>query len=314
MPRHLPPLRVDPQLHERVWGGQRFEAPGKTIGEVWIVWEGDRVVGGPYARRTLGELAAELGPALVGTARHQSTFPLLIKLLDTREWLSIQVHPDDADAVALEGAGYVGKTEAWHVLDAEPGAQLIAGLRPGADRQALASALGANTILDLVAYRSVRAGDTIYIPAGTIHALGPGLLIYEVQQSSDITYRVFDWNRPPSAGRPLHLTQTLAVANPAAEVSVLPAPGGPGPAHDELVASPYFVLERLAASTGWSVELDTGGASFHALTVVEGRADVVVGDVREELARFETMLVPAATGAYRVESPGAFQALLSRLP
>src|SRR5262249_15299208 len=122
----LSPLRLEPQRHERVWGGRRFTNGDNPIGQLWIVWEQNPVVGGQHDGRTLGELAAELGEALIGTARHERKFPLLIKLLDTREWLSVQVHPDDARAVELEGEGYVGKTEAWHVLDAEPDARVIA--------------------------------------------------------------------------------------------------------------------------------------------------------------------------------------------
>ena len=124
----------------------------------------------------------------------------------------------------LEGPGYFGKTEAWHVLDAAPGAQLIAGMRPGTTAAALAAAIRDGTILDCVQYQAVRAGDTVFMPARTIHALGPGLLIYEVQQTSDLTYRVFDWNRPATPGRALHIEKSLAVADPSAAAPARPAP------------------------------------------------------------------------------------------
>ncbi len=123
------------------------------------------------------------------TVAHTGTrFPLLIKILDCAQWLSLQVHPDDEAAERLEGPGYFGKTEAWHVLDAAPGAQLIAGMRPDTTAEALAAAIRDGTILDFVQYQDVRAGDTVFMPARTIHTLGPGLLIYEVQQTSDLTY------------------------------------------------------------------------------------------------------------------------------
>ena len=137
--------------------------------------------------------------------------------------------------------------------------------------------------------------------------------IYEVQQSSDITYRVFDWNRPAMAGRALHLDETRKVADPAASASVLSLRRESEGARDELIASPYFVLERLAG-LGTAVALDTGETSFHALTATQGNATVVVGKDRVELEPYRTVVVPAAVGDYRVESGVRFSLLLSRLP
>lgn len=306
-------LRLEAEHHVRTWGGHRLGARDGTIGESWIVWENDKIVDGPHAGRTLADLTRELGPGLVGAEFAGSDFPLLIKLLDTREWLSVQVHPGDEHARELEGETFVGKTEAWHVLDADPEARIIAGLRAGSDRDALERALGSGSILDLAVYHDVARADTIYVPAGLIHALGPGLLVYEVQQSSDITYRVFDWDRPASTGRALHLEQTLRVADPTATASVLALRRDAEGARDELLASPYFVLERIAG-LGTAVTLDTGEATFHALTATEGSAAVIVGDDRAELEPYQTILVPAAVGEYRIESGGRFSLLLSRLP
>jgi mannose-6-phosphate isomerase len=306
----LPLLRLEPQHHDRVWGGRRFSTSDRTIGELWVVWHENRVADGPLAGRTLGQLAAELGPRLVG--RPTSAFPLLVKLLDTRDWLSVQVHPDDEQARQLEGEGYVGKTEAWHVLDADPDAKVIGGLKPGADRDGLQRSLDKGSLLELVDFCPVSAGDTLFIRAGTIHALGPGLFMYEVQQSSDITYRVWDWDRPASSNRPLHVAQTLAVADPAARAELRSLNGRTPMARAELVASRYFVLERIAAES--QVPLDTDGTSFHALTVTSGHATVVAGEERVQLAPFETVLVPAERGAYRLEAEAPFSALLARLP
>lgn len=306
--RPLGLLRLEPQRHERVWGGRRFSTDGQPIGEVWVVWHDNRVAEGPYRGRALGELTAELGARLVGRATDR--FPLLVKLLDTSDWLSVQVHPDDTQARLIEGDGFVGKTEAWHVLDAAPDARVIAGLKPGADRGALTRSLrDGGSLLELVDYSPAAPGDTFFIPAGTVHALGPDLLMYEVQQSSDLTYRVWDWDRPASANRPLHVDQTLAVAEPARRAVRRPLDRAD---RQELVASPYFVLERIAADG--DVALDTGGATFHVVTLTEGSATVVASGERLRLGPLETVLVPAERGAYRLDAERPFAALLARLP
>jgi len=306
-----PFLRLLPEYRARVWGGQRLRPGPESVGEAWIVYEQNRIAEGPYAGLTLAEAAAQAGEALLGRRAVQQTgsrFPLLIKLLDCADWLSLQVHPDDEQARRLEGPGHFGKTEAWHILDAEPGAKVIAGLRPGATSEALAQALQNGTILDWVQYLPVQAGDTVFVRAGTIHALGPGLLLYEVQQTSDITYRVFDWNRPQTAGRELHIDQSLAVSDPQAAGQALPRPALDDGGCETLVTCPYFTLELMRGQTR-AISLDTRGETFHALTVIEGRAHVAGEGWHQTLDRFESLVVMAACGAYRVEPQGTFQAL-----
>jgi mannose-6-phosphate isomerase len=313
---NLPLLQLEPEYREYVWGGTRLR-PGRLTAEAWIVHEDDLIqagpYAGPYAGRSLANLAAEMGARLLGQPvlrRSGGRFPLLVKLLDCADWLSVQVHPNDEQALRLEGPGQVGKTEAWHVLAAEDGARLIAGLKPGVSRETLAEAIRSGTILDLAQYVPVRAGDTAFIRAGTLHALGPGLLIYEVQQTSNLTYRVYDWGRPPSSGRVLHIEKSLAVADPAAEPQVqamdppLPPEGGAA----TLIRCPYFHLELLSCASH-PLELDTQAASFHALTVIEGAARVQTGTESLLLQRFETAVVPAEQGAYRVV-PGPSARLL----
>ena len=220
-------LQLVPEYRDYVWGGQRLR-PGRLTAEAWVVYEGDRIASGPLAGRTLAEVAAGDPAGLLGeraVRRTGTRFPLLIKILDCAQWLSLQVHPDDECAVRLEGPGHFGKTEAWHVLDAGPGSQIIAGMRPETTAEALAQAIRGGTILDWVQYQEVRPGDTVFMPTRTIHAYGPGLLLYEVQQTSDITYRVFDWNRPMTRGRILHIDKSLAVADP---VGLRAREAGPG--------------------------------------------------------------------------------------
>jgi mannose-6-phosphate isomerase len=230
-------------------------------------------------------------------------FPLLIKLLDCQDWLSVQVHPDDEQAARLEGPGQFGKTEAWHILEATPGARLISGLRPGMTAEVLAQAVRQGTLTDLAQYLEVRAGDTVFTRAGTVHALGPGLLLYEVQQTSDITYRVFDWNRPPSAGRELHVEKSLAVIDPAATGRAEPAPALTDGGAQTLTRCEYFHLELLYAASS-PVRRDTRGESFHALTVIEGEAALEGEGWTGRLARFETAVIPAMCGEYVVRPNG----------
>lgn len=307
----MQPFRLIPEYRERVWGGQRLKETNKPIGEAWVVYENNQVADGPWAGRTLGAIAAAEGERLLGKRPLRQTgvrFPLLIKLLDCQDWLSVQVHPNDAQAVQLEGPGQFGKTEAWHILEAAPAACLISGLQSATTPETLTQAVYGGTFTDVVQYVNVNAGDTVFIRAGTVHALGPGLLLYEVQQTSDITYRVFDWNRPASAGRELHLEKSLAVIDPAAVGRAEPEPelqDGQGMA----TQCEYFKLEVLRGSKE-AVRRDTGRESFHALTQIEGQARVTGSGWQAELSRFETLIIPAECGAYQVESVnGAWRAL-----
>jgi mannose-6-phosphate isomerase len=304
------PLPLIPQYRDYLWGGTRLR-PGQLTAEAWVVHEADRIASGPRAGRTLAEVAAEDGAALLGEAAVMRTglrFPLLIKILDCAQWLSLQVHPDDAAAARLEGPGQSGKTEAWHVLDAAPAAQIIAGMRPATTADALADAIRGGTILDWVQYCDVRPGDTIFMPARTIHALGPDLLVYEVQQTSDITYRVFDWNRPATPGRVLHIEKALAVANPAAAAPVRPAPQLAAGERAELVACPYFTLELIVGGAE-PTAMDTGGRTFHALTVIEGAVEIVSAAGVLTLGCFNAAVIPAAYGEYEIRPLGGCRVL-----
>ena len=157
------------------------DAPEAPIGEAWAVFEGNRIQNGPYAGQTLGDLAARFPAQILGTHATGTRFPLLIKLLDCADWLSVQVHPNDEQAAELEGAGELGKTEAWHILEADEGAELIAGIREGTSPEKLKEAILRGEVMDYAERWPVQAGDTVMMPAGTLHALGPGLLLYEVR-------------------------------------------------------------------------------------------------------------------------------------
>ncbi len=307
------PLQFTPSIRNYVWGGRSMlalagpeaaqsEAP---IAEVWAIYENNLVCGGPFAGRSLADLAAAYPKEMLGAAQTSGRFPILVKLLDCARWLSLQVHPNDEQALALEGAGFMGKTEAWHILAAQPQSQLIAGIKPKTAPKVLAQAMGQEALLDLVEYHTVQKGDTVFMPAGTIHALGPGLLVYEVQQTSDLTYRVFDWNRPQTAGRELHVEKSQAVTNPLAQGQISSLAGLATAAAVELIQCPYFRLELL---TGPQAR-DTRAESFHALTVLSGTAQLTSADSTLTLNQFESALVPAAAGPYQLA--GQFQMLCS---
>jgi len=273
------PFSLAPEYRDYVWGGSRLRPEVVPTAEAWVVFAGNRVSSGSYAGRTLSDLAETFGADLLGTravAQTGNRFPVLVKILDCAQWLSLQVHPNDEQAEKLEGKGFFGKTEAWHVLENEPNAKLIAGMKPNITAEMLADSIKNGTILDTVQSIEVKAGDTLFMSPGTIHALGPGMLIYEIQQTSDITYRVYDWGRPQTETRKLHIDKALAVSNPSATTSVLSAPQVNDGEVKTLTQCQYFQLEAVLVETK-TVALDMLGESFHALTLLDGQSQVTAG-------------------------------------
>jgi mannose-6-phosphate isomerase len=321
--KHLPvnqleasarPMLLDAPKMRRVWGGSRFAAPDGPIGEVWLVHERNTIQRGPYTGSTLGDAVGTMGSALLGrqlTERGEREFPLLIKLIDTAEWLSVQVHPDDKQAGRLEGAGHRGKTEAWYVLESEPGAEIIAGVKPGVAPVQLLQAMGTSDLLDLVQRHELRSGDAVTLPAGALHALGPGLLIYEIQQSSDITYRIYDWDRPADEGRALHIEQSGLSTKPSMQI----APARiPDPAPGELTTvseSDYFTL-RLGRAGLEPIDLGSGGEVFQVITIAEGEAVLKGKEWRLSLSPFGSAVIPASIASYAIMGEQSTKFLLAQ--
>ena len=306
-------LKLVPSYRDYVWGGDRLRPGHSPTAEAWVVWENDEIESGSLAGKTLGEAANQFGEELLGAkamARTGTCFPLLIKLLDCAQWLSLQVHPNDQQAVELEGPGQFGKTEAWHILDAQPDSKLIAGLKANTSAETLATSIRNGTIIEHVQYASVSAGDTIFMPAGTLHALGPGLLIYEVQQTSDWTYRVYDWGRPQTEKRPLHIEKSIQVTRADSRAPILSMPECGDGTQQTLVECEYFTLEILCTSTK-SIDLNTKRESFHAITVIEGKAVLQAEDISLELDKFQTAVIPASVGNYQFRPLMASRALKS---
>ncbi|MES2643214.1 MAG: type I phosphomannose isomerase catalytic subunit [Myxococcota bacterium] len=268
------PVRLAPTLARPMWGGTSLAAemgkdpdPAARIGESWEVWRANRVADG----RRLEEVV---------------DFPLLVKLLDVRETLSVQVHPDDAAAVRIVGAPH-GKHEGWVVLRAEPGARVAYGLNRAMDTQELRKRALSGEIEADLAWLEVKAGDVIDVPPGTIHAIGGGVLFYEVQQPCDLTWRLYDWGR----GRPLHLEEALEVVACAPVVSAaVVRPLGPG--REELLDGPHFHVERLLLPQERQLDV------WEALTVVEGELEVA----GERVGFGGTVLLPP--GEWRLEGNG----------
>jgi mannose-6-phosphate isomerase len=296
-------LKVTPAYRDYVWGGERLRPGHYPTAEAWVVWEDDVIETGLLAGQTLKQAAEEFGEALLGAkpmAKTGTRFPLLIKLLDCAEWLSLQVHPNDKQAVELQGEGQYGKTEAWHVLDAEPNAKLIGGLKPNVSVEDVAQSIRDGTIIDHVQYANVKQGDTIFMPAGTLHALGPGLLIYEVQETSDWTYRVYDWGRPQTEKRKLHIESSIRVTRPDFTAPIIPPPATGDGTCNTLIQCEYFTLDLLSAKSN-VIELDTQSESFHAITVIEGKARLQTKTDSVDLDRFQTAVVPADVRRYQFQ-------------
>jgi mannose-6-phosphate isomerase len=219
----LYPLKFTPRYQDRVWGGQKIRtvmgldfAPLPKCAEAWILsgYEGfqTEVSEGFLAGNELNELVEVYMDDLVGSKiyeKHGNTFPLLVKFIDARDWLSIQVHPDDA--LAKRRKMPHGKTEMWYVLDADPGSKLISGFNKKISRKIYLDHLKNKSLPEILNYVDVEAGDVFFMPAGRVHSLGPGILLTEIQQTSDATYRIYDWDRTDDSGkqRELHVEQAL---------------------------------------------------------------------------------------------------------
>jgi len=315
----LYPLRFEPILKRYLWGGRRLHTElakplgeGDDYAESWEVCDrgADRslVAAGPLAGRTLGELVAERGAELLGRHAPQPRFPLLFKFLDAQKTLSVQVHPDDHRAARLSTPD-LGKTEAWVILAAEPGSLIYAGLKRGFDRPALERELACGVCELCLHCFEPRPGDCVFLPAGVVHAIGAGLLVAEIQQASDTTYRLFDWNRVGADGKPrdLHLDEALE----AIDYEYGPAgPQWPEPTErpfvSRLVSCDKFVLDR------WQLDQPQtagGDERCHLIAVLSGAA-LVDGDPEgKPLPAGATVLLPAALGAVKL-TPSANAVLL----
>lgn len=314
---HTGILRFEEGYFQRLWGGRKLETfygkalpPEEAVGEAWLVADHASyesvVADGPYRGRTLNELVRAYRGALLGRLAAPTPFgrfPLLLKILDAREILSVQVHPDDACAKQL-GEPDAGKTEMWYVLDAEPGSELICGLAADLTREGFATAVADGSLARRLDRYPVQGGSALFVPAGIVHALGAGVLLAEIQQNSDLTYRLYDWGRTDARGVPraLHVDKAMAAIRFGARHS---GPAHPlsfeagGARYTVLAACGHFAAERIeACGTG---ECLTHGDSFHIVLVEQG--PLCVGGVT--LRSGEAAVIPAAMGTAGISGAGS---------
>lgn len=321
MDKNIYPLTFEPVFRNYIWGGRNLEKLGRTLppGIVAESWEisghpssPTAVANGPLAGKTLPEVLTLLGEELVGRRSQamlaQGKFPLLIKLLDANQPLSVQVHPKD-DYANVHEQGELGKTEMWYILQAEPGAHLIYGLKPGVTRESFRQALETGQLEPCLHRLPVKAGDTIFIPAGSVHAIMEGIVLAEIQQNSDTTYRIYDWNRPGADGkpRPLHIDKALEVINfdqiePGRAIPQL-LEEQQGLRRELLVSCPYFNVERVTfAGTGVSFKGNNDGRTFEIWGGMSGQGQVSWARGSLELPAIRFTLLPARLGNFEIKA------------
>jgi mannose-6-phosphate isomerase len=309
----LYPLKFKPVFKEKIWGGDKIRsvfgmdyAPLQNCGEAWVLSgygeDVSIVTNGFLAENQLDELIEVYMGDLVGESvyeKYGTRFPLLIKILNSSDWLSIQVHP--GDELAEKRHGEPGKTEMWYVADADPGSELIVGFNKAMDADQYRSHLEGGTLNEIMNHEQVKAGDVYFIPAGRVHAIGPGLLIFEIQQTSDLTYRIYDFDRVDAEGNPraLHTEEALDAidftAHEAYRTDYEPALNRTVP----LVESEYFNTSLLHFGT--PVVKDYSGIdSFVILQCTEGSCLIEFGSGTESLSAGEVVLIPAITDRIRL--------------
>ena len=317
-PPTLYPLRFEPGYQYRLWGGRRLAdflpgpLPDGFLGEAWLLSDREdqqsRVADGPLAGQTLGGLLTQWPAQMLGAAAgHFPRFPLLLKFLDAREMLSVQVHPSDRQAAAVSSTD-TGKTEAWVVLEAAPDSCIYAGLKPGTTAEDLRGAVARTTVTDHLASFTPHVGDVVLLPAGTVHALGGGVVVFEVQQNSDLTYRLYDWNRVDRAGRrrELQLDQALGCIDFSAG-PVLPV----RPADGELFSCAQFGIRRHDGT----VRVDVGAADTpRVLVCIAGVGALDCNGATVAVRKGDVVLLPAAVGACTFQPAGAATLLEVSLP
>lgn len=322
------PLKFIPVYKDYLWGGRNLEKLGRKlpdgiIAESWEVSahpDGVSVVAdGEYAGWTLPQLVSRFGKEVLGNAlpeQYLGKFPLLIKLIDANQKLSVQVHPGDEYARIHEN-GEFGKTEMWYIISARPNAEIIYGLKPGVTREQFREAINHQTVENCLQSLKVTAGDVIYIPSGVIHALGEGIVLAEIQQNSNATYRVYDYERVDAAGkkRVLHIDKALDVIRfGSSPLQKHPKGISLSTQHDVsktiLSANPYFAVE-LYQGNG-RINATAIGDRFVIYTFIQGEAVIDDGHQKTYINAPESVFIPATLGDYKLE--GDFAVLKAYIP
>jgi mannose-6-phosphate isomerase len=309
----LYPFILDPVYKDYIWGGNRIpllfnrQLPPGIYAESWELSdrpEGMSIVAnGALKGSTLSSLIANAGSEILGHGACSSSLSLLVKLIDSRERLSIQVHPDNESAALGQGEA---KTEAWHVLAAEPGSIVFAGLKQGTSKSDFINAIKAGNLEACLNTIPVKTGDTIFIPGGRVHAIGEGLLILEVQQNSNTTYRVYDWGRVGHDGKPreLHVDQALKVIRFEDNAPIKTTPKSTRPSSNLTVTTltecPFFRLEKITMTDKFEVHHD--GSGFHAVFTTSGAVDIETSSGTVTIPGGRTCLIPAHLNRYTLRA------------
>jgi mannose-6-phosphate isomerase len=324
----FPPIFFEPIFKEKVWGGRALARkldkklpPGTNIGESWelsaVPGEESRALAGPHAGKTLPFIFEREKENLVGKYGF-SLFPLLYKFIDSNEKLSIQVHPADREGTTSAPPVY-GKTECWFVVDALPGAQLICGLRKGATLPDVEEAVKKDLLPEICNFVSVKPGDVIFVPSGTVHALLEGVLIYEVQQTSDTTFRLYDWGRSDKNGvsRPLHVREALRALevnyHDKHRIAPVAVKNETGVYHAVRVVCRYFALEEYRVPELSPLALGPRN-SFQVVTMLTGELMYPGASGPERIAKGQTALIPACSGPLKLIFDGPAHFLMSYVP
>jgi mannose-6-phosphate isomerase len=318
----LIPILLQGSLHETIWGGQHLKhVAGKAlpadvlVGESWETALDSVALNDPHTGQTLGALSDQLGVRLYGTRAREvcgDRFPLLAKFIDAHAWLSVQVHPDDAYAAAHEN-GKLGKTEAWRILSTIPDATIMHGFTRATTRDEVERAIRDVRLEELVERVPVAAGDVVFNLAGTLHATGAGIVLYEIQEYSDVTYRLYDFGRlgPDGKGRDLHIERGLDVLDynqlprHLAQPVVLAAANDMQPEMQLLVVCRHFALAETAFAAGQTLPQATDGTSCHIISVIAGNVLLTLDDDSPGilLPLGQTAVVPAEPCGYHLTAP-----------
>lgn len=305
------PLVLTPPIKDYIWGGTKLrEQFGKesSLDKLAESWElschkdGSSIIAnGEYAGKTLAEYLAENKKALGSNCDKFEFFPVLIKLIDACDNLSVQVHPDNEYAQRVEGE--YGKTEMWYIVDCEPGASLIYGFKEHISKEDFQKAIEENTLLEKVNTVPVKKGDVFFINAGTLHAIGRGILIAEIQQNSNTTYRVYDYGRVGADGKPreLHVEKALDVTelSPAKPYKLPMAEKLEGRTVQQLADCEYFTVSHQEISIETLLCADE--SSFNHILVLEGEGTLIAGNSEISLKKGSSVFVPASTGIYKIK-------------
>lgn len=304
----LRPARLEARFVPRIWGARTLAPlfPEKTalsepIGEVWLTGSECQFADGPFAGERLGDAWPRMGDDWTGEgARRDKPFPFLAKFLFPADRLSVQVHPDDDYAMRHEAAaGGVGKTEMWYVVSAQPGAEVRVGLKPQVTKESFRRAIADSVAEEMLERIPVRTGDAVFVPAGTVHTIGPGMVLCEVQQNSDVTYRVYDFGRLDAKGKPrdLHVEKAFDVIRFGEQLGGRATPTEHPDENAQpsvLVECPYFVVVRHVFATTEHLIKPIGRLELIIVLDGSGVLRTQPGDATVEYSRAQAWLVPAA--------------------